>query len=178
MFLCSVCFFFFFKQKTAYEMRISDWSSDVCSSDLGCRAFIRDNLPTVLADKSRRNIHLDKEDFVTWHRILHRQGWGAPNWPREYGGPGWRPVERYIFDEETANADAPALVPFGISMVGPVIYTFGTEAQKRHYLPRILSMDDWWCQGYSEPGSGSDLASLRTQAESDGHDYIVSGPKI
>ena len=142
------------------------------------RAFIRDNLPPALAEKSRRNIHLDKDDFVTWHKILHRQGWGAPNWPTEYGGPGWSPVQRYIFDEETAAADAPALVPFGISMVGPVIYTFGSEAQKKHYLPRILSMDDWWCQGYSEPGSGSDLASLRTKAESDGDHYVVNGHKI
>jgi alkylation response protein AidB-like acyl-CoA dehydrogenase len=142
------------------------------------RAFIRDNLPAAIAEKNRRNIHLDKQDYVTWHRILHKQGWGAPNWPQEYGGPGWSPVQRYIFDEETAAADAPALAPFGIAMVGPVIYTFGSEAQKKHYLPRILSMEDWWCQGYSEPGSGSDLASLRTKAESDGDHYIVTGHKI
>lgn len=142
------------------------------------RAFIRDSLPPALAEKNRRNIHLDKADYVAWHRILHGRGWGAPNWPKEYGGPGWSPVQRYIFDEETAAADAPPLVPFGISMVGPVIYTFGTEAQKKHYLPRILSMEDWWCQGYSEPGSGSDLASLRTRADSDGDDYVVNGHKI
>jgi len=142
------------------------------------RAFIAASLPPALAAKSRNSIHLDKADYVAWHRILRGRGWGAPNWPAEYGGPGWSPVQRYIFDEECAIADAPPLVPFGISMVGPVIYTFGSDEQKRRYLPRILAMDDWWCQGYSEPGSGSDLASLRTKAESDGDHYVVSGHKI
>ncbi|MEK9971771.1 MAG: acyl-CoA dehydrogenase family protein, partial [Ferrovibrio sp.] len=142
------------------------------------REFIRTNLPPALAEKTRQRIHLDKADFVAWHRILHARGWGAPNWPKQYGGPGWSPVQRYIFDEESAVADAPPLVPFGISMVGPVIYTFGTDAQKQKYLPRIVSMEDWWCQGYSEPGSGSDLASLRTRAESDGDHYVVNGHKI
>lgn len=142
------------------------------------RDFIRSNLPPALAEKTRQRIHLDKADFVAWHRILHARGWGAPNWPKQYGGPGWSPVQRYIFDEESAAADAPPLVPFGISMVGPVIYTFGTDAQKATYLPRIVSMEDWWCQGYSEPGSGSDLASLRTRADSDGDHYVVNGHKI
>jgi alkylation response protein AidB-like acyl-CoA dehydrogenase len=142
------------------------------------RAFIRSSLPSALAEKTRQRIHLDKADFVAWHKILHARGWGAPNWPTQYGGPGWTPVQRYIFDEECASSDAPPLVPFGISMVGPVIYTFGSEAQKQHYLPRIVSMEDWWCQGYSEPGSGSDLASLRTRAESDGDHYVVNGHKI
>lgn len=142
------------------------------------RQFIRENLPPALAEKNRRNIHLAKEDFVTWHRILHRRGWSAPLWPKEYGGPGWTPVQRHIFEEECAAADAPELAPFGVAMVGPVIYTFGTPEQKAHYLPRILDMEDWWCQGYSEPGSGSDLASLRTRAESDGDNYIVNGHKI
>ena len=142
------------------------------------RTFIRSSLPPALAEKTRQRIHLDKADFVAWHRILHARGWGAPNWPQQYGGPGWTPVQRYIFDEECASSDAPPLVPFGISMVGPVIYTFGTDAQKAKYLPRIVSMEDWWCQGYSEPGSGSDLASLRTRAESDGDHYVVNGHKI
>lgn len=142
------------------------------------RSFIRDNLPPALAEKARRQIHLSKDDFVAWHRILARRGWSAPLWPKEHGGPGWTPVQRYIFDEECAAADAPPLVPFGHAMVGPVIYTFGTDEQKKTYLPRILSMEDWWCQGYSEPGSGSDLASLRTRAESDGDHYIVNGHKI
>jgi alkylation response protein AidB-like acyl-CoA dehydrogenase len=142
------------------------------------RDFIRSSLPPALAKKTRQRIHLDKADFVAWHRILHGRGWGAPNWPQQYGGPGWTPVQRYIFDEECAASDAPPLVPFGISMVGPVIYTFGTDAQKAKYLPRIVSMEDWWCQGYSEPGSGSDLASLRTRADSDGDHYVVNGHKI
>jgi alkylation response protein AidB-like acyl-CoA dehydrogenase len=142
------------------------------------RGFIRDSLPPALAEKTRRMTHLGREDFVTWHRILNQRGWGAPGWPMEYGGPGWTPIQRYIFDEECAAADAPPLLPFGIAMVGPVIYTFGTEEQKKRYLPRILNMDDWWCQGYSEPGSGSDLASLRTKAESDGDHYVVNGHKI
>ncbi|WP_341703993.1 acyl-CoA dehydrogenase family protein [Ferrovibrio sp.] len=142
------------------------------------RAFIAANLPPALAAKSRDNMHLAREDYVAWHRALHANGWGAPNWPKDYGGPGWSAVQRYIFDEECAAADAPPLVPFGIAMVGPVIYTFGSDAQKQRYLPRILSMEDWWCQGYSEPGSGSDLASLRTRAEPDGDDYIVNGHKI
>jgi alkylation response protein AidB-like acyl-CoA dehydrogenase len=142
------------------------------------RDFIATGLPPALAAKSRDNIHLDKADYVAWHRALNDRGWGAPNWPKQYGGPGWSAVQRYIFDEETAAADAPPLVPFGISMVGPVIYTFGSDAQKQYYLPRIRAMEDWWCQGYSEPGSGSDLASLRTKAERDGDDYVVTGHKI
>ncbi len=142
------------------------------------RGFIRDNLPPDLAARNRRAVHLAKDDYVQWHRALHKRGWGAPNWPLEFGGTGWSPVQRHIFDEECAAADAPPLLPFGIAMVGPVIYTFGTPEQKAHYLPRILGMEDWWCQGYSEPGSGSDLASLRTKAESDGDFYIVNGHKI
>src|SRR3546814_7345635 len=142
-------FVFFFKQKTAYEMRISDWSSDVCSSDL----------------------------FLAWHKILYKKGWIAPAWPVEYGGTGWTPTQRFIWSEETARADCIRLMPFGLAMVGPVIYTFGTSEQKAHFLPRILSGEDWWCQGYSEPGSGSDLASLRTTAVRDGDDYIVNGQK-
>ena len=142
------------------------------------RDFVRNALPPEVAERNRRLVHLPKQDYITWHRLLHKRGWGAPNWPKEHGGPGWTPVQRHIFDEECAAADAPALLPFGISMVGPVIYTFGTPEQKAYYLPRILSMEDWWCQGYSEPGSGSDLASLRTRAEADGDDYIVNGHKI
>jgi alkylation response protein AidB-like acyl-CoA dehydrogenase len=142
------------------------------------RIFIRENLPPDLADRNRKAVHLNKADYVQWHLALHKRGWGAPAWPVEYGGAGWSPVQRYIFDEETAAADAPPLVPFGLMRVGPVIYTFGTPEQKAHFLPRILSMEDWWCQGYSEPGSGSDLASLRTKAESDGDHYIVNGHKI
>jgi len=142
------------------------------------RSFIRDNLPPQLAAKARLQSHIARADVVAWHKILHRRGWSAPSWPREYGGPGWTPMQRYIFEDECAAADAPPLSFFGVSMVGPVIYTFGTEAQKKRYLPGIVSMDEHWCQGYSEPSSGSDLASLRTRAKSDGDFYVVNGSKI
>jgi alkylation response protein AidB-like acyl-CoA dehydrogenase len=114
---------------------------------------------------------------VRWHRILARRGWVAPGWPREYGGPGWTPVQRHIFEEECARAGTPPVLPFGVNMVAPVIMAFGSEEQKAHYLPRILSCEDWWCQGYSEPGAGSDLASLKTTAVRDGDHYIVNGQK-
>jgi len=108
---------------------------------------------------------------------MFEQGWAAPNWPVEYGGPGWTPIQRHIYDEELALGSTPRVIPFGVSMVAPVIYTFGSDEQKAKYLPRILSFDDWWCQGYSEPGSGSDLSSLRTKAVRDGDHYIVNGQK-
>ena len=142
------------------------------------RDFLQASLPPAIAAKVATAEHLAKEDIVAWQKILYAKGWIAPNWPKEYGGPGWTPTQRYIFDEECCLADAPHLSPFGLSMVGPVIYTFATAEQKAKYLPRILSSEDWWCQGYSEPGSGSDLASLKTRAESDGDHYVVTGHKI
>jgi alkylation response protein AidB-like acyl-CoA dehydrogenase len=132
------------------------------------RAFIAENYPQELRGKQDEGDELGKEDFLAWHRILHKKGWVAPAWPVEYGGTGWSPTQRYIWSEETARADCIRLMPFGLSMVGPVIYTFGTPEQKAKFLPRILSGEDWWCQGYSEPGSGSDLASLRTKARKPG----------
>jgi alkylation response protein AidB-like acyl-CoA dehydrogenase len=141
------------------------------------RAFISENYPAHLRGKQDDGDELEKEDFLAWHRILHAKGWVAPAWPVEYGGTGWTPTQRFIWSEETARADCVRLMPFGLAMVGPVIYTFGTPEQKAHFLPRILSGEDWWCQGYSEPGAGSDLASLRTKAERDGDDYIVNGQK-
>lgn len=119
-----------------------------------------------------------KPGMIEWQKRLHQQGWVAPGWPKEYGGPGWTLTQRYIFDTERAMRGIPDVVPFGLVMVGPVIYTFGNDAQKKRFLPRILSSDDWWCQGYSEPGSGSDLASLQTKAELDGDEYVVNGSKI
>ena len=113
-----------------------------------------------------------------WHRALATQGWVAPLWPREYGGPGWTPAQHYIFESECARAGAPPLAPLGIRMVGPVLIGFGSAAQKAHYLPRVLSGEDYWCQGYSEPGAGSDLASLSTRAGRDGDAYVVNGSKI
>lgn len=141
------------------------------------RTFIAENYPVELRGKQDEGDEIGKEDFLSWHRILHKQGWVAPAWPVEYGGTCWTPTQRFIWSEETARADCIRLMPFGLSMVGPVIYTFGTPEQKAYFLPRILSGEDWWCQGYSEPGSGSDLASLRTTAVPDGRDYIVNGQK-
>src|SRR5262249_41512181 len=121
------------------------------------RHFLAEQLPPEIQHKVRAHLRLTKDDYVRWHQILYRQGWVAPAWPREYGGPGWTPVQRHIFEEECAQAGTPPVLPFGVNMVAPVIMAFGSEAQKAYYLPRILSCADWWCQGYSEPGAGSDL---------------------
>jgi alkylation response protein AidB-like acyl-CoA dehydrogenase len=141
------------------------------------RNFIAENYPDALRGKMDEGEELVKEDYLSWHRILAKKGWVAPAWPVEYGGPGWTATQRFIFSEEIARADCMRILPFGITMVGPVIYTFGTPEQKAKFLPRILSGEDWWCQGYSEPGAGSDLASLRTRAVRDGDDYVVNGQK-
>src|SRR5216684_5700185 len=141
------------------------------------RAFIAANLPENIRTKVLNGVRVSKEDLIRWHRILHRQGWGAPNWPKEFGGTDWGPVEQFIFEEECAAAGAPPLLPFGLKMVGPVIMAFGNSAQKRRFLPRIASAEDWWCQGYSEPGAGSDLASLKTRAMRHGDHYLVNGQK-
>ncbi len=141
------------------------------------RTFIAENYPENLRSVQDEGHDLSKEDFLSWHRILAKKGWIAPAWPVEYGGTGWTATERFIWSEELAAADCVGTMPFGLSMVGPVIYTFGTPEQKARFLPGILSGDDWWCQGYSEPGAGSDLASLRTKAVRDGDDYVVNGQK-
>ena len=141
------------------------------------RAFLEQNLPADIAEKVRLGRRLSKEDHQRWQKILNKQGWYAVNWPVEYGGTGWSVVQKHIFDEECAAAGAPRLVAFGVNMVAPVIIKFGTQAQKDYYLPRILRSEDWWCQGYSEPGAGSDLASLKTRAERDGNYYVVNGQK-
>jgi len=141
------------------------------------RAFLSAELPRDISQKVKLGKHLSKEDHQRWQKILSKKGWYALNWPVEYGGTGWSPVEKHIFDEECAAFGAPRVVPFGVNMVAPVIIKFGTEAQKAHYLPRILDGTDWWCQGYSEPGAGSDLASLKTRAVREGDYYIVNGQK-
>ena len=141
------------------------------------RTFIAENYPENLRSVQDEGHDLSKEDFLSWHRILAKKGWIAPAWPVEYGGTGWTATERFIWSEELAAADCVGTMPFGLSMVGPVIYTFGTPEQKAKFLPGILSGDDWWCQGYSEPGAGSDLASLRTKAVRDGDEYVVNGQK-
>jgi len=142
------------------------------------RAWLRAHLPDDLRDKVENFAHLSKEDLLRWHRILASQGWVAPAWPREWGGTGWNVVQRYIFEEELGFAGSPMLIPFGLSMCGPVLLRFGTEAQKKRFLPRIYNGEDFWCQGYSEPGSGSDLASLKTKAVREDEHYVVNGQKI
>ena len=154
-----------------------DFSPEDMAFQQEVRTFIAENYPAHLRGKQDEGEELSKEDFLSWHRILAKKGWVAPAWPVEYGGTGWSPTQKYIWSEETASADCIRLMPFGLAMVGPVIYTFGTPEQKARFLPGILSGDDWWCQGYSEPGSGSDLASLRTKAVRDGDDYVVNGQK-
>ncbi len=140
--------------------------------------FLSDNTPSTIKAKIDARQKLTKEDYMAWHKILYGRGWVAPNWPVELGGTGWTPLQCHIFDEEVGLAGSPRVLPFGVNMVGPVIMEFGNDTQKAHYLPRILSCEDVWCQGYSEPGSGSDLASLKTRAVRDGDEYVVNGSKI
>jgi len=141
------------------------------------RTFFREKYPEDIRRKSDTGVPLAREDYVRWQKILHEQGWSAIGWPVEYGGTGWTPVQRYIFANEMANANAPDMVPFGIKMVGPIIYTFGSEEQKKRFLPDIVASNVWWCQGYSEPGAGSDLASLKTRADREGDHYVINGTK-
>ncbi|PYF03078.1 pimeloyl-CoA dehydrogenase large subunit [Rhodopseudomonas faecalis] len=141
------------------------------------RAFFKEAVPAAMRQKMIEGRHPTKEEMVEWYRILNKKGWGVPHWPVQYGGTGWTSVQDYIFNEELQLAPAPQPLAFGVSMVGPVIYTFGNEAQKQRFLPRIANVDDWWCQGFSEPGAGSDLASLKTKAERRGDKYIVNGQK-
>ncbi len=141
------------------------------------RAFLAQNLKPELSDKVGDGEHLGKAEMEAWHAILNQRGWLANHWPESHGGPGWTAVQKYIFEHECAIAHAPRIVPFGVNMLGPVLIKYGNEAQKAHWLPRILNGDDWWCQGYSEPGAGSDLAGVKTTAVRDGDHYIVNGQK-
>ncbi|MEQ1881763.1 MAG: acyl-CoA dehydrogenase family protein [Burkholderiales bacterium] len=141
------------------------------------REFVRTHLPGDVSRKVLEHKRLGKEDHVRWQKILAEKGWIAPGWPVEHGGIEWTPIQRYIFEEEAAIAGSPRIIPFGLHMVGPVIIEFGSPEQKSRFLPRILNSEDAWCQGYSEPGSGSDLASLKTRAERQGDHYIVNGQK-
>jgi len=141
------------------------------------RTFMRTALPADIRSKLVEGRHLKKDDIVVWQRILNAKGWAVPHWPAEWGGRGWTPTQSYIFLEELQQAPAPPPLGFGVTMVGPVIIAFGSAAQKQRFLPRIANLDDWWCQGFSEPGSGSDLASLKTSAKrSNGH-YVINGQK-
>jgi alkylation response protein AidB-like acyl-CoA dehydrogenase len=142
------------------------------------RAFVADNLPAGIREKVQLGYEIEKHDYATWHRILFERGWAAPNWPVSQGGTGWSATQRHIFEEELAYAWAPRLLNFALGRAGPLLMQFGSEQQQQQHLPRILSGEELWCQGYSEPGAGSDLAALATRAEArDGH-YIVNGTKI
>ena len=141
------------------------------------RSFFENEFPQDILEKQNQSIPLSRDDMVRWHKAAFQRGWGAPTWPKEYGGTGWSTVQKYIFADEQARANAPAYLSFGVSMVGPIIYTFGNDAQKKRFLPDILEFNTWWCQGYSETGAGSDLASLKTRADLDGDHYVVNGSK-
>lgn len=141
------------------------------------RAFLKDALPKAVSDKVINGRHIPREDIMAWHHALHKQGWITPNWPKEWGGPNWTPNQKYIFDEESSFAGAPRPILFGITMCGPVLMRYGTEEQKNFFLPKIASGEIIFCQGYSEPGSGSDLASLKMKAERDGDDFVLNGQK-
>jgi len=141
------------------------------------RTFFKTAISAEVRERRLTGMPLQKDDYVRYQKSLYEQGWAGVNWPIEYGGTGWSAVQKYIFMTEAADAHAPEIVPFGLNMVGPVIYTFGSEAQKHRFLPDILESNVWWCQGYSEPGAGSDLASLKTRADFAGDHYIVNGTK-
>jgi len=154
------------------------------AADAAFRDEVRDYLDSHLTDDLREAGRLttsaftDRDYNIKWHRILYEKGWVAPHWPKEYGGTGWTEMQKYIWSSECARAQVPHLSPMGLRMCGPVIMKYGTPEQKDFYLPRILSGEDYWCQGYSEPGSGSDLASLQCRAEREGDEYVINGTKI
>ena len=141
------------------------------------RSFLKEKLPRDVAETVARNRELTREQVLRWQSILNEKGWVAAAWPKEYGGTGWSVVERHILSEECALSSAPRIPPFGLNMLGPVLIKFGSDKQKAEILPRIIDGTDWWCQGYSEPGAGSDLASLKTRAVRDGGHYVVNGQK-
>lgn len=141
------------------------------------RTFFAENFPEDIKRKQDGGAALEREDYIRWQKILYEKGWAAINWPTEYGGTGWSPIQKYIFSNEIARANAPDMVPFGVKMVAPIVYTFGTEEQKARFLPDILESNVWWCQGYSEPGAGSDLASLKMRADRVEDGYVLNGTK-
>lgn len=157
-----------------------DFSPDELAFRDEVRAWLKESLPEHLktAMANTPSVFVENDIMLEWQRILNSKGWLAYQWPEEYGGPGWTPTQRYLFEKELALAGAPGLVVLGLKLVAPVIYTYGTQAQKAEFLPKILNGDHYWCQGYSEPGSGSDLASLKTKAVLDGDEYVVNGTKI
>ncbi|MFX4229803.1 MAG: acyl-CoA dehydrogenase family protein [Porticoccaceae bacterium] len=141
------------------------------------RDFFASEFPKDIKAKQDQGIYLSKQDHITWQKALYAKGWAGINWPVEHGGTGWTSTQKYIFANEAAKANAPRIIPFGLTMVAPVIFTYGNEEQKQRFLPDILASNVWWCQGYSEPNAGSDLASLKTTAVRDGDEYVVNGAK-
>jgi alkylation response protein AidB-like acyl-CoA dehydrogenase len=155
-----------------------NYSADELAFGEHVRGWLADHLPDDIRAKVMTYQHLSREDYIRWHKILAAQGWAVPHWPTEWGGTGWNITQRYVFDDECGRAGAPGLAPFGPTMCASVLMRFGTEQQKARFLPRIREGDDFWVQGYSEPGAGSDLAALKTRAERRGDHYLVNGQKI
>ena len=156
------------------------FSEQELAFQLEIREFLANNLPAHIIDSAKRNggVFMEQKEALQWQEVLVNKGWAVPQWPVEHGGTDWTPAQKYLFSKECYHAGAPMLIPLGLLMLAPVIMAFGNDEQKAEYLPKILSGEHYWCQGYSEPGSGSDLASLSLKAESDGDDYIVNGSKI
>jgi acyl-CoA dehydrogenase len=156
------------------------FSEQELAFQLEVREFLANNLPAHIIDSAKRNggVFMEQKEALQWQEVLGNKGWAVPQWPVEHGGTDWTPAQKYLFSKECYHAGAPMLIPLGLLMLAPVIMAFGNDEQKTEYLPKILSGEHYWCQGYSEPGSGSDLASLSLKAESDGDDYIVNGSKI
>jgi alkylation response protein AidB-like acyl-CoA dehydrogenase len=142
------------------------------------RAFVRAHLPAEISDKVKKRQKISPEEQRLWQRILCDQGWACPGWPKEYGGPGFDALQRQVFDNVTSEEGAPSIIPFGEAMIAPVLFAVGSAEQKSHFLPRIRTLEYWFCQGFSEPGSGSDLASLRTRAVLDGDHWVINGQKM
>lgn len=155
----------------------ADFTPEELAFQQEVREFLASEFPADLKNKVDNNIRLTKDDMVRWQKILYQKGWAAPSWPEEYGGTGWTATQRHIFATEIGLYGAPEPIPFGMKMVAPVIMAYGTEEQKQRFLPDILASNVWWCQGYSEPNAGSDLASLKTSAVRDGDHYVVNGSK-
>jgi alkylation response protein AidB-like acyl-CoA dehydrogenase len=141
------------------------------------RTFFAEHTPEIFKPRVRTGMRLEPAEYTAWQKLLHARGWGAPSWPKIHGGTGWGPTRHFIFESEASRADAPMQYHQGLELIGPILFTYGSEAQKARYLPGIVSGDDWWCQGYSEPNAGSDLASLTTRAVRDGDHYVINGQK-
>jgi len=163
--------------KTTGEQMHIGFTQEELAFQQEARTFFAEKFPEDIRRKQDSGAVLSREDYIHWQKILHEQGWAAIDWPTEYGGTGWGPIQKYIFSNEIARANAPDMVPFGVKMVAPIIYTFGTAEQKDRFLPDILESNVWWCQGYSEPGSGSDLASLKMRADRVADGYVLNGTK-